>query len=835
MTRREELDRAAEEALARAALSRGWINPSQYQAALEEFRRSQRAMSNILVEKKFLTPAQAKQLASPPGSHRRWILILGGIAGAIAILLVLILATAGARPPAREKRIAPADRGTEDAILQLIRAGRLQEADRRMSDKRSELDPEAHARLRQAMIPVAEEFYRIADATIQRRLAAGEYDAALAELDALKDRLSCIPEIVARIQTEQATIRRQAGDYDASDRFRSLEELIRVFEEHKQYERAIAILESALKSASDNPLLVRKIEDRLATLKSRLPAQTPAEVRPAPTPTTTEPPLPAPPPSDPPIVRKPVPEDPPAPLQPSKPPEPAPAPPTPEPPPDPTPPSAPAEPTLNPLQSRVRTAIESGEIREISFRGKKLVPIRVDGHGIVTAFGKIAWTDLSHDQIAEELIGALKGAALLELGRLLHEFREPSAAERALYRYQQDTQAAQSDIDRILAEWAGLPVVPTGGYAWNARRRRWEDSASRSDPAAVAEMEKILKSLSNVADLPYLERQLVRISAQLELDESSAGSRDEMGIVAAEALLKLRSEIVAKLRKAAPRACAGKTADAARLLEAARRECLRILRDSGIYVTKDQPNYEQGLRTYQKAKGALLRIWNGRWHTQVDATLGALAQMVERINTFLREPLRSPAGQELTAEALDDLIAEAAGKEDALSVRRYALTDSQRALYAYNDRVEKYNHESYRTRDLSGTGAPEDTLQNVDVLNAWREVLGLKKLFLDKRLQKAAQLHAQDQEKADDLWHEGKNGTPKSRCEAQGYVGSVGENLARGDRTGAEVHEGWDQSPEHCRDQCEDAWTCIGVGRSGVFWVQNFGDAAPPTIIGNPR
>ncbi len=60
---------------------------------------------------------------------------------------------------------------------------------------------------------------------------------------------------------------------------------------------------------------------------------------------------------------------------------------------------------------------------------------------------------------------------------------------------------------------------------------------------------------------------------------------------------------------------------------------------------------------------------------------------------------------------------------------------------------------------------------------------------------------------------------------------AVGENLAAGQQTAAEVMRVWMASPSHKAIILGDRWTELGVavrfgGEHGIYWVQEFGDPA---------
>jgi uncharacterized protein YkwD len=105
-------------------------------------------------------------------------------------------------------------------------------------------------------------------------------------------------------------------------------------------------------------------------------------------------------------------------------------------------------------------------------------------------------------------------------------------------------------------------------------------------------------------------------------------------------------------------------------------------------------------------------------------------------------------------------------------------------------------------------------------------------LALDPALTRAAVDHSHDMALHDEFDHRGHDGsTPAVRVERAGFGPHrlVGENIAAGAMTPAEVAQGWLASPAHCENIMDGRFTLIGIGygenlgtRSVVFWTQDF-------------
>lgn len=97
----------------------------------------------------------------------------------------------------------------------------------------------------------------------------------------------------------------------------------------------------------------------------------------------------------------------------------------------------------------------------------------------------------------------------------------------------------------------------------------------------------------------------------------------------------------------------------------------------------------------------------------------------------------------------------------------------------------------------------------------------------------AAHAHAQDMVSFNFFSHDGSDGLSVSdRADAASYNWrAVGENIAAGQVDIAEVHQGWLDSPGHCRNIMNSLYSevgaaCIVSGNSdfGSYWVVVFGD-----------
>ncbi|MGW0337276.1 CAP domain-containing protein [Streptomyces sp. NPDC003011] len=118
----------------------------------------------------------------------------------------------------------------------------------------------------------------------------------------------------------------------------------------------------------------------------------------------------------------------------------------------------------------------------------------------------------------------------------------------------------------------------------------------------------------------------------------------------------------------------------------------------------------------------------------------------------------------------------------------------------------------------------------VDLTNRERVRAGLPALAVDAPLVTAAQAYSADMAARAFYSHTSPEGTqPWDRAAAAGSARrSIGENIACGQRSPAEVVDGWMHSPGHRANILKPGFTHIGVGfagggPAGTYWTQLFG------------
>ncbi|WAU81686.1 CAP domain-containing protein [Streptomyces sp. Qhu-G9] len=133
-------------------------------------------------------------------------------------------------------------------------------------------------------------------------------------------------------------------------------------------------------------------------------------------------------------------------------------------------------------------------------------------------------------------------------------------------------------------------------------------------------------------------------------------------------------------------------------------------------------------------------------------------------------------------------------------------------------------------RPLTPGGLARTAAEVVALTNAERAAAGLPPLAEDPLLTRAAQAHSADMVARAFYSHTSPDGSePWHRASAAGSTRrTIGENIACGQRSPAEVVRGWMDSPGHRANILKPAFTHIGVGfagggSAGTYWTQLFG------------
>lgn len=122
------------------------------------------------------------------------------------------------------------------------------------------------------------------------------------------------------------------------------------------------------------------------------------------------------------------------------------------------------------------------------------------------------------------------------------------------------------------------------------------------------------------------------------------------------------------------------------------------------------------------------------------------------------------------------------------------------------------------------------TKEELRLTNEARQEAGLGELTCDLGLTRSATLHARDMCENDYFSHDSIDGRNlEDRVNETGVSWQmIGENIAAGQASALQVHEGWMNSPGHRENILTAGFGRIGIGYvrcdTGPYWVQNFAD-----------
>ena len=201
--------------------------------------------------------------------------------------------------------------------------------------------------------------------------------------------------------------------------------------------------------------------------------------------------------------------------------------------------------------------------------------------------------------------------------------------------------------------------------------------------------------------------------------------------------------------------------------------------------------------------------------------------------------------------ALESVVVHVSGANSDADISRSLINNYCRVLTDANIRefgAVRRGHEVWMVLaapaaapPTSGADAAKVQRQILDLVNVARATgrrcgthsfAAAPALGTDPALASAALEHSRDMAAHDEFEHGGHDGsTPAQRLERAGYGEHriVGENIAAGAMSAAEVVQGWLASPPHCENIMDPRFTQMGIGyaenlhtSSGVFWTQDF-------------
>lgn len=446
-----------------------------------------------------------------------------------------------------------------------------------------------------------------------------------------------------------------------------------------------------------------------------------------------------------------------------------------------------------------------------------------DTEGFLEEGRKIPWSTLpaaERFRLLETL--DLKGKDLLSLALWARSAGLLREAEGVLFRYvSEDPEGRRAEADRVVASWRGRPV-PEGGYEYDPRFG-WEDLTERVTRKSRSRASELCEAISSGEDFARLERACRELAA---LRSTPGLPAAVAGAIQADGLSALRAARDRRLRAAEARVAGPEAAPAVEKLRQElrrrRRTALQAILDPSTYAGREDRSVgqEQVERlVLREHPGSLGELWEGAGAALAaeDPALREWIHAAEAIHRKLFPTLGAEPGPE------DRRALEATFQRLGDRIRGPGEDPKERELQDYNRRVEVYNAR------LQDPDINEEVREHVRLINDYREMMGLRRLYIDVRLCRSARKHAAACNAAGRIWHVGPDADPQTRARLEGFPDKVAENVGIKYASPAEIWwKGWFRSADHHRIALGESWTCMGYGYVGIAGTQVFSATALP-------
>jgi FHA domain-containing protein/cysteine-rich secretory family protein len=491
---------------------------------------------------------------------------------------------------------------------------------------------------------------------------------------------------------------------------------------------------------------------------------------------------------------------------------------------------------LSGLSALLAPQIRSGALKDksYSFGGDRGSPVDLkDDLTLVLRDGAREFS-ISFDAVPAALQLAMAGDAL-DGEKLLSAVDSGYSAglrkeaDEILWRYvsgaKEDRAQREEKVQKLLAGIRGFSGVPEGGFTYTPGIG-WEDLRDRSDRSALVSADRLSKEVLAAAVPESLQKSFEGLLALLDDPKLSTGGRSEVRERAIHALGALRVRLIRNLDVISKKKAFVNLRALKDELKARREAALRTIFDTTIYLPENHPDYPKGeevngQRAVDDAVAAVRELWEkpGIAPVALDPSARKVVLMLQAIDERYYEKLYHRPEARDSAD-LDEVLN---NLESRIDLRRYAANRAEAQLFDYNRKVEDYN------RDLQDPDITPQEKAHVELLNDYREMLGLRRLFIDPRLCRATRKHSAACSSAGRIWHQGPDGTPDSRARAEGFTGGVAENVAIGYGNPKEIWtRGWYRASDHHRNALGSGHTTIGYGYSGNAGTQNFSSIGAP-------
>jgi uncharacterized protein YkwD len=436
-----------------------------------------------------------------------------------------------------------------------------------------------------------------------------------------------------------------------------------------------------------------------------------------------------------------------------------------------------------------------------------------------------AWKELPPAVLFKMGSDVLKGDDLLGVAEFGYQNSLKDDADKLCLRiYNADRKANKDKVDAVIAKGRGLSSVPEGGYTHDAKHG-WEDAPQHDNRLAVETAAKHMKDLIATTDAKKRDGLFAKVMEIYDKPTLTAETRETVKQNTLASLKEWKKKNMEAIQKTAKSGALGGLAGLKAQLNQARKDALAVIYDVKIYLPEDHPDWRKGDKINGQEKvdqlvDVVRKIWERPGEILMPGSVKKDVEEIKEVNEKYLTALGETVDTEEELKAFEEVVNNLNQK---ISIQSYCANGSEKSIYDWNRRCERYNEACTE----SGVGSEEKA--HADVLNDYREMMGRKRLFLDGRICKATKKHSQACDAAGTIWHVGSDGSPQSRAQAEGFTGGVGENVAIGYGHPSDVWwQGWYRASDHHRNGLSDAWNCMGYGYVGRVGTQNFSNIGSP-------
>lgn len=289
----------------------------------------------------------------------------------------------------------------------------------------------------------------------------------------------------------------------------------------------------------------------------------------------------------------------------------------------------------------------------------------------------------------------------------------------------------------------------------------------------------------------------------------------------------------------------GKVAELRKELDAARKDALDLIFDTGRYFTpyrvpevssERAAEYRETQAEIDDLTDVVTDLWEDSRKVKLKASFRAAVDDYKW--ALAKRGTIAQGAAESAVEGLPSWVFGLSKEDPVVTVQSFAWNAAERksldlAVLIMRTNAQRGVFVQKQKRGVVEARKPSKSeIDQVVATNDYRLKMGRAPLSWSPLLQEAAQGHSDYQARWGILTHfedkEPTRRTPGQRCRLAGYNASRAENCAMGTAGPKDVHERWRHSAGHHRNLLLKNTTEMASAIAGSYWTQNFG-AGPVT------